>query len=95
MAVARCDGTEVIDEQVARDRHQPRAHARLLWVIATPRAQRASEGALGEILGLAAVAQPVGEEAIHLEAMVVVHGCAVGRGKRWRGAANISMVARV
>jgi hypothetical protein len=62
----------VIDEQVARDRKQPRANRGAVRVVAMPRLDGALERRLREVLGVRAGADTVGEEAVDVPDVFVV-----------------------
>jgi hypothetical protein len=62
----------VVDQQVARDREQPRADCGAARVEAVPRPQRPLEALLRQVLGVVPVVQPVGEKAVDAREVVVV-----------------------
>jgi len=74
----------IIDQQVARDRKQPRELASSGRIEAAPRAQRVLEGGLREVLGQIPIANAVGEEAVDLPDMLLVHACKVRFGRLHR-----------
>lgn len=91
-------GAQVVDEEIARDDEQPGRDARPCGVVAPPRAQRALEGPLRQILDVGDAAQAVEEEAVDLLDVVVVdvaeiEWCDAGGSRtqsRWRIAAATS-----
>lgn len=62
----------VVYQQVAGDRQQPGAGRRPVGVEPAPRPQRALERLLGQVLGVVATADPVGEGPVDASEMVVV-----------------------
>ena len=79
----------MVDEQVAGDRDQPGADAGALGVVSVPRAQRALERLLGQVLGVGAAAEPIGEEAVDGPDLVVVGaGEALGVARHHAGACS-------